>query len=67
MCVLFAFSSGAANKILMSNVPPHITLDDVQQLLSNYGQIQNIEKVASRDPVSQSIHAVFETVEQAHQ
>ncbi|XP_043477789.1 insulin-like growth factor 2 mRNA-binding protein 1 isoform X1 [Leptopilina heterotoma] len=60
-------SSGAANKILMSNVPPHLTLDDVQQLLSNYGQIQNIEKVASRDPVSQSIHAVFETVEQAHQ
>ncbi|XP_033210747.1 insulin-like growth factor 2 mRNA-binding protein 1 isoform X2 [Belonocnema kinseyi] len=59
--------SGAGNKILVSNLPAHARFEDVEQLLSNYGQIQNIEKVSSRDPNSQSVLISYESQEQAQQ
>ncbi|KAG5325539.1 IF2B1 protein, partial [Pseudoatta argentina] len=59
-------SSGVA-KVLVSNLPAQIRLEELDLLFSNYGQIQNIEKVPSRDPNTQSVLISYETQEQVQQ
>ncbi|KAL0099090.1 hypothetical protein PUN28_020263 [Cardiocondyla obscurior] len=58
--------SGVA-KVLVSNLPAHIRVDELELLFSNYGQVQNIEKVPSRDPNTQSVLISYETQEQVQQ
>ncbi|XP_015175383.1 PREDICTED: insulin-like growth factor 2 mRNA-binding protein 1 [Polistes dominula] len=61
-------SSGATtNKILVSNVSINIRLEDFESLLLNYGQVQVLEKVTSRDPNTLSYLVSYETPEQAQQ
>lgn len=59
-------SSGAA-KILISNLPTTFHSEDLELLLSNYGQVQNIEKLSSREPNTQTLLISYETTEQAQQ
>jgi len=59
-------SSGVA-KVLVSNLPAQIRVEELDLLFSNYGQVQNIEKVPSRDPNTQSVLISYETQEQVQQ
>lgn len=56
-------SSGIA-KILVSNLPAQARFEDLELLFINYGQVQNIEKLSSRDPNTQSVLVSYETQEQ---
>ncbi|XP_011864451.1 PREDICTED: insulin-like growth factor 2 mRNA-binding protein 1 isoform X3 [Vollenhovia emeryi] len=58
--------SGVA-KVLVSNLPAQIRVEELDLLFSNYGQVQNIEKVPSRDPNTQSLLISYETQEQVQQ
>ncbi|XP_024874659.1 insulin-like growth factor 2 mRNA-binding protein 1 isoform X6 [Temnothorax curvispinosus] len=58
--------SGVA-KVLVSNLPIQIRPEELDQLFSNYGQVQSIEKVPSRDPNTQSVLISYETQEQVQQ
>nr|XP_050866918.1 insulin-like growth factor 2 mRNA-binding protein 1 isoform X3 [Vespula vulgaris] len=59
--------SGAGAKVLVSNLPANVRLDELELLLLNYGQVQNVEKVSSRDPNTLSYLVSYETLEQAQQ
>ncbi|KAH0947459.1 hypothetical protein HN011_006436 [Eciton burchellii] len=58
--------SGVA-KALVSNLPAQARLEELDILFSNYGQVQNIEKLSSRDPNTQTFLVSYETQEQAQQ
>ncbi|XP_016844587.1 insulin-like growth factor 2 mRNA-binding protein 1 isoform X5 [Nasonia vitripennis] len=58
---------GSGAKILVGNLPAHVRIEDIEQLLSNYGQIQNFEKATSRDPSTQAFLVSYETPDQAQQ
>ncbi|KYN40648.1 Insulin-like growth factor 2 mRNA-binding protein 1 [Trachymyrmex septentrionalis] len=58
--------SGVA-KVLVSNLSAQVRLEELDLLFSNYGQIQNIEKVPSRDPNLLSVLISYETQEQVQQ
>ncbi|XP_011268063.1 insulin-like growth factor 2 mRNA-binding protein 1 isoform X4 [Camponotus floridanus] len=57
------YSSGVA-KVLVSNLPAHARIEDLEGLFSNYGQVQNIEKLSSRDSNTQTLLVSYETQEQ---
>ncbi|XP_063991478.1 insulin-like growth factor 2 mRNA-binding protein 2 isoform X2 [Diachasmimorpha longicaudata] len=59
--------SGSGGKVLVSNLPVHAKFEDVELLFSTYGQVLNVEKVASRDPNSQAVLVSYETQELAQQ
>ncbi|XP_074110976.1 IGF-II mRNA-binding protein isoform X3 [Cotesia typhae] len=59
--------SGSGAKILISNLPAHARFEDVELLFSTYGQVQNVEKVPSRDPNTQTLLLSYETQELAQQ
>ncbi|XP_016844586.1 insulin-like growth factor 2 mRNA-binding protein 1 isoform X3 [Nasonia vitripennis] len=61
------WSGGSGAKILVGNLPAHVRIEDIEQLLSNYGQIQNFEKATSRDPSTQAFLVSYETPDQAQQ
>ncbi|XP_024874657.1 insulin-like growth factor 2 mRNA-binding protein 1 isoform X4 [Temnothorax curvispinosus] len=63
---IMRYSSGVA-KVLVSNLPIQIRPEELDQLFSNYGQVQSIEKVPSRDPNTQSVLISYETQEQVQQ
>lgn len=65
--LLLCFSSSGVTKVLLSNLPLQVRLDEVDLLFSNYGHVHNIEKVSSRDPNTQSLLVSYETLEQAQQ
>ncbi|XP_029665015.1 insulin-like growth factor 2 mRNA-binding protein 1 isoform X2 [Formica exsecta] len=56
-------SSGVA-KVLVSNLPAQARLEDIDALFSSYGQVQNLEKLSSRDPNTQTYLVSYETQEQ---
>ncbi|KAF7380983.1 hypothetical protein HZH68_015858 [Vespula germanica] len=60
-------TSGTGAKVLVSNLPANVRLDELELLLLNYGQVQNVEKVSSRDPNTLSYLVSYETLEQAQQ
>lgn len=51
----------------MSNLPVHARFEDIEPLLTTYGQVQNVEKLSSRDPNTQTVLVSYETQEQAQQ
>ncbi|XP_050451282.1 insulin-like growth factor 2 mRNA-binding protein 1 isoform X1 [Cataglyphis hispanica] len=55
--------SGIA-KALVSNIPAQARPEDLEALFSAYGQIQNIDKLSSRDPNTQTLLVSYETQEQ---
>ncbi|XP_029166929.1 insulin-like growth factor 2 mRNA-binding protein 1 isoform X2 [Nylanderia fulva] len=57
------YHSGIA-KLLVSNLPAQARFEDLELLFANYGQVQNIEKLSSRDPNTQTILVSYETQEQ---
>ncbi|XP_014483700.1 PREDICTED: insulin-like growth factor 2 mRNA-binding protein 1 [Dinoponera quadriceps] len=59
-------SSGTA-KTVVSNLPPQTRLEDLDQFFSNYGQVQHIEKVPTRDTNTQTVIVSYETQDQAQQ
>ncbi|XP_023315646.1 insulin-like growth factor 2 mRNA-binding protein 1 isoform X3 [Trichogramma pretiosum] len=58
---------GSGTKIQVANLPAHVRLEDVEQLLSTYGQIQSFEKAQSRDTSTQAFLVSYESSEQAQQ
>lgn len=58
--------SGVA-KALVSNLPAQARVEELDALFSSYGQVQNIEKLSSRDPNTQTLLVSYETQEQAQQ
>ncbi|KAJ8667114.1 hypothetical protein QAD02_008776 [Eretmocerus hayati] len=61
------YSGGSGSKVLIGNLPNHVRIEDAEQLLSNYGHIQNVEKVTARDPTTQAFLITYETPDQAQQ
>ncbi|XP_050451286.1 insulin-like growth factor 2 mRNA-binding protein 1 isoform X5 [Cataglyphis hispanica] len=59
----FKLHSGIA-KALVSNIPAQARPEDLEALFSAYGQIQNIDKLSSRDPNTQTLLVSYETQEQ---
>lgn len=67
MCYFSISSSSGVAKVLVSNLPAQVRLEDLDLLFSNYGQVQNIEKLPSRDPNTQTVLISYETQEQVQQ
>lgn len=64
----FFFSSAVSGgKIIVSNLPAHARFEDIEPLLTTYGQVKNVEKLSSRDLNSQTVLVSYETQEQAQQ
>ncbi|XP_031827425.1 insulin-like growth factor 2 mRNA-binding protein 1 isoform X2 [Nomia melanderi] len=57
----------ASSKVLVSNLPGHARVEDIEALFGNIGQLQSVEKLSSRDPNTQTVLVVYETPEQAQQ
>ncbi|XP_063837618.1 insulin-like growth factor 2 mRNA-binding protein 1 isoform X4 [Ostrinia nubilalis] len=56
-----------SSKVLISGLPPHVRFDNIEPLLSQYGNVQQCDKASSRDPNTQAVFITFETPEQALQ
>lgn len=54
-------------KIRLSGLPLHVRFDNIEPLLSQYGNVMCCEKVLSRDANSQAVHISYDTPEQAQQ
>ncbi|CAD0194205.1 unnamed protein product [Chrysodeixis includens] len=56
-----------SSKVLISGLPLHIRFDNIEPLLSQYGNVQHCDKANSRDANTQAVFITFETPEQAQQ
>ncbi|XP_025419881.1 insulin-like growth factor 2 mRNA-binding protein 1 [Sipha flava] len=56
----------SANKIVISNVPSGVRFDQLEQILLQFGQVKEIEKLSQRDGPTQVVQIAFESSEQAH-
>lgn len=65
--LLFLRFFSGSSKAVVSNLPAQARLEDLEALLCNYGTVQNIEKLTSRDPNTQTLLVSYETQEQAQQ
>lgn len=52
-------------KVIISGIPQHANFSDVEPLLKQYGNVEECDAVASKDPKTQTVHITFETFEQA--
>lgn len=57
----------AGGKIVLSNLPVHVRLEDLEPLLTPFGSVQSCEKLNSRDGSTQTVQVSYETQEQAQQ
>ncbi|XP_046983659.1 LOW QUALITY PROTEIN: insulin-like growth factor 2 mRNA-binding protein 1 [Schistocerca americana] len=56
----------SVGKVVVSNLPGHLCLEDVEPLLVPFGNVQQLEKVGtSRDGTTFSVHVTYDTHEQA--
>ncbi|CAG2066524.1 unnamed protein product [Timema podura] len=60
-------NKNAAGKIVLSNIPTHVRIEDLEPLLTPFGQVQNCEKLNSRDGSTHAVQVSYETQEQAQQ
>ncbi|XP_050521834.1 insulin-like growth factor 2 mRNA-binding protein 1 isoform X2 [Daktulosphaira vitifoliae] len=58
--------SQSANKIVISNVPSSVRFEQLEQVLLQFGQVKDIEKLNQRDGPTQVVQITFESAEQAH-
>lgn len=65
--IIILFFSSANSKIIVSNIPSQARYEDLEQFVSQFGTVQNCEKVNSRDGNSQTYQVVYETQDQAQQ
>ncbi|XP_037869372.1 insulin-like growth factor 2 mRNA-binding protein 1 isoform X3 [Bombyx mori] len=56
-----------SSKVLISGLPLHIRFDNIEPLLSQYGNVQHCDKANTRDPNTQAVFITFESPEQAQQ
>ncbi|VVC28880.1 Hypothetical protein CINCED_3A013841 [Cinara cedri] len=56
----------SANKIVINNVPSNVRFEQLDQILSQFGSVKEIEKLSQRDGPTQVIQITFESAEQAH-
>ncbi|KAL0852119.1 hypothetical protein ABMA28_000359 [Loxostege sticticalis] len=61
------YEDSRSSKVLISGLPPHVRFDNIEPLLSQYGNVQQCDKASSRDPNTQAVYITFETPEQALQ
>ncbi|KAI5636424.1 KH domain-containing protein [Phthorimaea operculella] len=54
-----------SSKVLISGLPLHVRFDNIEPLLSQYGNVQHCDKANSRDANTQAVFITFETPEQA--
>lgn len=57
--------SQATTKVIISGIPQHANFSDVEPLLKQYGNVEECDAVASKDPKTQTVHITFESYEQA--
>ncbi|XP_023703830.1 insulin-like growth factor 2 mRNA-binding protein 1 isoform X2 [Cryptotermes secundus] len=57
----------AGGKIVLTNLPLHVRIEDLEPLLTPFGSVQNCEKLNSRDGSTQIVQVSYETQEQAQQ
>ncbi|XP_021194715.1 insulin-like growth factor 2 mRNA-binding protein 1 isoform X2 [Helicoverpa armigera] len=56
-----------SSKVLISGLPLHVRFDNIEPLLSQYGNVQHCDKANSRDANTQAVFITFETPDQAQQ
>lgn len=56
-----------SSKIIVSNVPNSVHPPDLEGLLGQFGSIQSIEKINTRDGSVQTVAVIFEAPECAQQ
>jgi len=61
----FFFSLSSTTKVVISGIPHHANFSDVEPLLKQYGNVEECDAVASKDPKTQTVHITFESYEQA--
>lgn len=52
-------------KVIISNLAPHVKFEDIDFLLNQYGRVMHCDKLTSRDPATQTIQVIFETMDQS--
>lgn len=52
---------------MLTNLPLHVRIEDLEPLLTPFGSVQNCEKLNSRDGSTQIVQVSYETQEQAQQ
>lgn len=57
--------SQGTTKVIISGIPQHANFSDVEPLLKQYGNVEECDAVASKDPKTQTVHISFESYEQA--
>ena len=57
--------SQTTTKVVISGIPQHANFSDVEPLLKQYGNVEECDAVASKDPKTQTVHITFESYEQA--
>lgn len=57
--------STQSTKVAISGIPHHANFNDVEPLLKQFGNVEECDAVASKDPKTQTVHITFETFEQA--
>jgi insulin-like growth factor 2 mRNA-binding protein 1 len=65
--MIFFFVCSAGGKIVLTNLPLHVRVEDLEPLLTPFGSVQNCEKLNSRDGSTQIVQVSYETQEQAQQ
>lgn len=61
----FHYFRSQSTKVAISGIPHHANFSDVEPLLKQYGNVEECDAVASKDPKTQTVHITFETFEQA--
>ncbi|KAL3283615.1 hypothetical protein HHI36_006754, partial [Cryptolaemus montrouzieri] len=52
-------------KIIISNLAPHVRFEDIEHLLAAHGRVVSCDKLTSKDPTTQTVQVVYETIEQS--
>lgn len=63
--LFFFLSLSSTTKVVISGIPHHANFSDVEPLLKQYGNVEECDAVASKDPKTQTVHITFESYEQA--
>ncbi|VEN38389.1 unnamed protein product [Callosobruchus maculatus] len=60
-------NSNQPPKIIISNLSGNVRFEDIEHLLSQHGRVVSCDKLTSKDPNTQTVAIMYETVEQAQQ
>ncbi|CAH1998215.1 unnamed protein product [Acanthoscelides obtectus] len=54
-------------KIIISNLSGNVRFEDIEHLLSQHGRVVSCDKLTSKDPNTQTVAIMYETLEQAQE